>query len=110
MIFLSSFTVLQYYSITVLQSNLSKKSEKSNLCKFALPKSDGRMVEELLIDFVSINGMPFTGSLTFNEMRILIPRNGLEIDPENIHFVRYSFVACPVVKLILKTKLVICDN
>ena len=42
------------------------------------------MIEELIIDCVSINGMPFTGSLTFNEMRTLIPRNGLEIDPEII--------------------------
>ena len=54
---------------------------------------------------VSINGILFTGSLTFNEMRTKIPRNGLEIDPENFHSVRYSFEGCPVVKLILKTKL-----
>ena len=46
----------------------------------------------------------FTGSLTFDEMRTIIPRNGVEIDPENIHSVRYSFEGCPV-KVILKTKL-----
>ena len=34
-----------------------------------------------------------------------VPRDGLEIDPENIHSVKYSFEGCPVVKLILKTKL-----
>ena len=63
------------------------------------------MVEELTVDCVSINGIPFTGSMTFDEMRTIIPRNGLEIDPENIHPVKYSFEGCPVVKLILKTKL-----
>ena len=41
-------------------------------------------------------GVPFTESLTFEEMRTTIPRYGLEIDPENIHSVRYSFEGCPV--------------
>ena len=86
-------------------NDLPKNHGMGENSKFVLPKSDGRMVEELIIDCVSINGMPFTGSLTFNEMRKFIPRNGLEFDPENIHSVRYSFEACPVVKLILKTKL-----
>ena len=63
------------------------------------------MVEEFTVDYVSIYGIPFTGSLTFDEMRTLIPRNGLEIDPENIHSVRYSFGGCPVIKPILKTQL-----
>ena len=56
-----------------------------------------KMVDKFKVDYVSINGIPFTGSLTFDEMRTLIPRNGLEIDPENIHSVRYSFEGCPVV-------------
>ena len=50
--------------------------------KFALRRTDDKMVDELTIDCVSINGTPFTGSLTLEEMRKIIPRNGLEIDPE----------------------------
>ena len=49
-------------------------AEKS---KFAFPKSDSKMVNELIIDCTTINGIPFTGSLTFDEMRNKIPNEGL---------------------------------
>ena len=73
--------------------------------RFAIPDSDGIMVDELTIECYSMNGVPFTGSLGFTEMRTTIPKDGLGIDPENIHSVRHTLETCPVIRLMLKTKI-----
>ena len=64
------------------QSNINDLPNNHGLgekSKFTMPRLDDKMVNELTIECVTINGTPFTASLTFEEMRSIIPRNGLPI-------------------------------